>query len=301
MCRQPTISVVMCVYNNERYLVDAINSILDQTFSDFEFIIINDGSTDQSESILRKFEKQDDRIRLFSRPNTGVIAARNEALGHVKGHYISTVDSDDIALPEMLAKQLAFLENNLEHVAVGQLVLVIDPDGLPIRVANENLTPEAIDQSHLKGHSVFPHSGSMMRHNAVKAVGGYREELKSAEDLDLWLRLAEIGKLSNLPEVLLKYRLHLKSIGHNQRKEQVQATKQLIIDAHHRRGLTPPEIPYPDYDHQDSVSEIHCRWAWWALMGGNVATARRHAFSAVSIEPMSQYSWKTLFCAIRGW
>jgi glycosyltransferase involved in cell wall biosynthesis len=301
MNKQPQISVLMCVYNSEKYLAAAVNSVLNQTFSDFEFIIIDDGSTDQSKSILRQFEKQDSRIQLFSRPNTGVISARNEALRYAKGRYVSVIDSDDIALPEMLVKQLRFLNSHPEYVAVGQRVLMIDPDDAPIRIANKLVNHEDIDNEHMQGQATFPHSGAMIRLNAIQTVGGYREELKSAEDMDLWLRLAEIGKLTNLPEVLLKYRLHLESIGHSKRKEQVQATRQLIIDAHHRRGLTPPKTPYPHDDDQASISNTHCRWAWWALMDGNVATARRHAILAVRLDPMSQYAWKTLFCATRGW
>jgi glycosyltransferase involved in cell wall biosynthesis len=302
MSKTPTVSVVMPVYNAEKYLSEAVESILTQTFSDFEFIIINDGSTDRSESILQEFQGQDKRIRLVSRSNTGIVATRNEGLELANGPYIAIMDADDIALPERLAKQVAFLEEHSNYVAVGSLSLMIDPDGLPVRLANKLTNHEEIDDAHMAGISAeIPHSGAMIRHDALQTIGGYRKEMQHAEDFDLWLRLAEIGRLGNLPDLLLKYRLHPKSDGHTRRAEQLRALAAALLDAYRRRGLVPPMMPNAEDEQQHSVDDPHRRWAWWSLGDGYVATARKHALLVLKSNPISMESWKLLACAVRGW
>lgn len=301
MSKTPTVSVVMPVYNAQEYLREAVESILAQTFSDFEFIIINDGSTDRSESILQEFQRQDKRIRLVSRSNTGIVVALNEGIGNASGRYIARMDADDIALPELFAKQVAFLEDAPDYVAVGTCVLMIDPDGWPVMPANLKMSHEEIDEAHMAGCGAFPHSGSMIRRDVVQSVGGYRQETQYAEDIDLWLRLAEIGKLTNYPEVLLRYRLHAKSIGHSRRVEQEQALNVALTDAYRRRGLTPPTRESTADEASNSKYDAHKKWAWWSLSDGNVATARKHALLALKGNPISMDSWKLLACAVRGW
>lgn len=301
MSKTPTVSVVMPVYNAQEYLNEAVESVLAQTFNDFEFIIINDGSTDQSESILQEFQKRDKRIQVVSRSNTGIVVALNEGIGYASGRYIARVDADDIALPELFAKQVAFLEKTPDYVAVGTCVLMIDPDGWPVMPANLKMSHEEIDEAHMAGHGAFPHSGSMFRRDLVQSIGGYRQETQYAEDIDLWLRLAEVGKLANISEVLLKYRLHPKSIGHSRRVKQLQALNIAVTDAYRRRRLTPP-LKEDTADEQSSYDyNPHTKWAWWSLSDGNVATARKHALLALKGNPVSVESWKLLACAVRGW
>ena len=301
MAEHPKVSVLMPVYNAERYLAKALNSILNQTFTDFEVVVINDGSTDSSERILLQFEHLDHRIRLFSRPNLGLVDTLNEGLEYVKGQYIARIDADDIALPTLFEKQVVFLDSHKDYVAVGELVLMIDQDDDPIRVTNQNSDHEEIDRMHLMGFGAFPHSGSMIRREAIQQIGGYRKQFNHAEDIDLWLRLAEVGRLQNLPEVLLKYRLHPKSIGHTRRKEQIEATRKLILDACNRRKLPKPESLYAENEEQPSMTSIYRRWAWWALEGKNIKTARKYAFRAFLRQPFSLKSWRLLFCSLRGW
>ncbi len=300
MSDRPKISVLMPIYNAEKYLAKTLESILKQTFTDFEVIAINDGSTDGSEAILHEFQQRDRRIHVFSQQNAGLIETLNRGLTYIKAEYISRIDADDIALPELFAKQVAFLDSNPDHVAAGGRVLMIDEDDAPIKEANDLLTHEEIDQAHLMGFGTFPHSGSMIRRDAIAKIGGYRKEVPHAEDIDLWLRLAEIGKLQNLPSVAFKYRLHLKSIGHSKRSQQIESTRRLIIDAHLRRGLTPPAIPYGDHSTKETVYDIYTRWAWWALEGKNVATFRKYAWRAFWKRPFSLLSWKLLYAALRG-
>lgn len=300
MNQDPKVSVLMPVYNSEKYLAQAVESILTQTFTDFRLIAINDGSTDASEEILYSFKQKDERIQIISRGNVGLIDTLNEGLTYATGKYIARMDSDDIALPELFAKQIDFLDTHPDYVAVGERVLMIDEDNAPIRVANSNINHEDIDRAHLQGLGTFPHSGSMIRRDAIQKIGGYRKEMEHAEDIDLWLRLAEVGKLQNLPDVLFWYRLHLKSIGHSKRARQIESTKKLILDAYHRRGLTPPINPYSESETEQSTVNIYQKWAWWALEGGHVSTARKYSFRSVFRQPFSFESWKILYCSLRG-
>ncbi|ACK67830.1 glycosyl transferase family 2 [Rippkaea orientalis PCC 8801] len=298
----PDVSVLMTVYNSEKYIAKAITSILSQTFNNFELIIINDGSTDRSLSILQNFTQQDQRIRLFNQENTGPAIASNKGLIHVKGKFVARMDADDIAFPTRLAKQVAFLEQNPEYVAVGSRVLLIDPDGWSIGPFAQKTDHEDIDAEHLAGSGgAICHPAVMIRTETLDKIGGYTEQMKSSIDRDLFLRLAEVGKLANLPETLLKYRMHLKSMGNANRVLQRQMAAMAVKAACQRRGMPLPINMPNDNNHQASPSEIHRKWAWWALKAGNIATARKQATLALTKNPSDFQSWKTLACTIRGW
>jgi GT2 family glycosyltransferase len=302
MIEQPTISVLMPSYNSAKYLAEAMDSILNQTFGDFEFIIINDGSTDDSESLLRAYEKKDHRIRLISRGNTGIVRALNEGLELAQGQYIARMDSDDIALPERFAKQVKYMEEHPECVVVGAWGLMIDPEGCPVRLHRHPITHEAIDSAHMNGDfGAVPHSCALIRRDVLQRINGYRKAAEPAEDVDLFLRLAEEGKLANLPECLFKYRLHPTSTGYAKRKKQIQAAFFALEEAHRRRELDIPQIPeVHDVKVYESLQEIHCMWTWWALSDGNVSTARKHALIALKTKPTSRTAWKALVHAIKA-
>jgi glycosyltransferase involved in cell wall biosynthesis len=302
MKNKPIVSVLMPVYNAERFLLAAINSILNQTFKDFEFIIIDDGSTDRSLDIIGKFK--DERIHVISLGNNnGITAVLNLGLNHVRGDYVARMDADDIALPDRLAKQVEFLDTHADNVAVGSRVLLIDPDGWPIRPFSEHTSHQAIDQAHLcgEGGSAICHPSVLMRTQAVKQIDGYRTKFRSAQDIDLFLRLAEIGLLANLPEIFLKYRMHPKSIGHSRNIEQKQSVRLAIAEAYERRGIPLPMNDPLKQGVSLSVSQMHCKWAWWALEAGNLATARKNALWALSKNPISMENWKVMACTLRGY
>jgi glycosyltransferase involved in cell wall biosynthesis len=290
----------MTVYNTETYLVRSVESILAQTFDDFEFIIINDGSTDSSISILQEFQNQDRRIKLFSRDNKGLAFSLNEGLGYARGRYIARMDADDIALPERLEKQTEFLENRADSVAVGSRVMLIDSQGLSLRPFAERTTHEEIDSEHLAGRGgAVVHPAVTIRRDAMQKVGGYREGMEPAEDLDLFLRLAEIGKIANLPDILLQYRMQPKSVGHTRRLEQKHKAELAVKEAHARRGLSFSNQLKFGPDRQASESEMHQKWAWWALGAGNLKSARKHALLAVRKQPYAKQNWKVLACVLR--
>ena len=299
--KKSAVSVLMSVYNGEKYLREAIESVLNQTFTNFEFLVINDGSTDRSGLLLEEYQKQDKRLRVSSQENKGVTKATNNLLRHAQGDYIAIMDADDVALPMRFEKQVQFLEQNSEYVVVGSKVLIIDPDGLPIRPFSEKTSHEELDADHMAGKGgAIIHPASMIRRRALESVGGYRD-MAPAQDFDLFLRLAEIGKLANLPDMLLKYRMHSKSLGNSKRLKQQREAKAAVMEAHIRRGLAPPANLILGNEHQASVSELHCKWAWWALGAGNVATARKHAFLALKKKPISLKNWKVVTFAIRGY
>src|SRR5271157_2678892 len=180
----PRVSVALPVYNCERYVAEAIESILAQTFTDFEFLIVDDGSSDGTLPILHRFAARDSRIRVISRPNTGIVGARNEALGLARGELIAVMDSDDVALPERFEVQVRYLDENPDCVMIGSRVLVIDSDGDPLIVLPTPLSHEEIEDGFLnfRGQLVH-HSTTMIRRRSLLEIGGYRPECRVAEDL----------------------------------------------------------------------------------------------------------------------
>ena len=297
------VSVVTPVYNTANYLAEAIESILVQTFADFEFILIDDGSTDGSGSILARHAARDGRVRVVRRENRGIVATRNEAMAMATGELIAVLDSDDIALPDRLAIQVGYLRAHPECVAVGGSALVIDASGDPICTWNFPCSHEELDRSNLVNDQKMLHSSLVMRREAVLSVGGYRPEAETAEELDLLLRLAERGRLANVPDVVVKYRRHGSSVSHARRALQVRSSDFALRDARRRRGLDDSGIPAPSAADArlPSDSENHRLWAWWALAARNAPAARKHAWQALRKAPLDPQSWRVVLCALRGY
>lgn len=294
----PTVSVLLPVYNAERYLRDSVQSVLDQTFRDFELIAVNDGSTDRSLEILESFARDDSRIRIVSRSNTGIVGALNDGLRECAGALIARMDADDISLPQRFAQQVKYLQEHADCVLVGSRVLLIDPDGAPIRPWVDQLDHETIDRAHLDREWPVVHPAVMMRREAVERVGGYRQRYATLEDLDLFLRLAEVGKLANLPEILLHYRQHFSSICHLHSDRQSAIRDAILEETAERRGSEKPaKVPGPPARQK---SEAHRLWAWWALEYGHVPTARKHALRALALKPFNGEMWRLAYCAVRG-
>jgi glycosyltransferase involved in cell wall biosynthesis len=193
----PAVSVLMPVYNAEQYLEAAVRSILDQTYRDFELIIIDDGSTDGSLAILQRLAAEDTRIRLVSRPNTGYTIALNQAIALARGQLLARMDADDISMPNRFHLQVDYLNAHPECVALGGRLIMIDPTGLKIMDFCKLTNHVQIDGAHINGGpSELGHPSVMMRRDAVVAAGGYDPAFEPAEDFDLWLRLAEHGRLA---------------------------------------------------------------------------------------------------------
>lgn len=297
------VSVVMPVYNAQRYLREAIESVLGQTFADFELIAVDDGSKDDSLAILREYAAKDPRVKVESRANTGIVGALNDGLKVAAGEFIARMDSDDVATPDRFEKQVAYLGANPDCVLVGSQVMLIDSDGAALCPKQDTeYTHEAIDSAHLAGRWPLVHPTIMMRREALLKAGAYREKYQWLEDLDLFLRMAEVGKLASLKDVLLRYRLHTGSVCHTREADQDRIRPELEAEVYARRGIAPP-ADAPAKARQatpDSAAERFRLWGWWALIGGNVATARKYALRTIKAQPLGIESWRLMYCAIRG-
>jgi glycosyltransferase involved in cell wall biosynthesis len=297
----PAISVLLPAYNAARYVAEAVESILAQTYGDFEFLIVDDGSTDDTPRILSRYAGRDRRIHYVSRPNTGLVTALNEMLARSRGEFIARMDADDIAMANRFESQMSYLADHPDCVMIGSRVLVIDPDGSPLTVMGAALTHEEIDAALMaaRGQMVY-HPSVIIRKQSLVEVGPYRQEFDTAEDLDLFLRLAEIGRIANLEEPLLKYREHTGKVGHRRAAKQAETVQLVLEAAYHRRGrVFSREILESKIRPVDST-ERQRTWAWWALLAGNVATARKHAAQCLIREPFSRETWRLFYCALRG-
>jgi len=193
----------MPVYNGERYLRQAIESILRQTFADFEFVIINDGSVDATEAIIQSYD--DPRIRYFSQSNHGLVYSLNRAIALSAGVYIARMDADDISAPTRLARALEIFESRPKTAVVGAAIIRIDETGKELST-EYYLANDTELREELALGCPFAHGSVVMRKDLFQQAGGYRQEFWTAEDYDLWRRMADVGELANGLEPLYFYR-----------------------------------------------------------------------------------------------
>lgn len=209
----PAISVLMPVYNAGRFLAPAIESILHQTFTDFELVIVNDGSSDGSGEIIDAFAAQDDRIVCSHQSNQGLVSALNRLLRLARAPLIARLDGDDISLPDRLQLQFDTLQADQNLTVVGGHVQIIDQDGAFLFSSFAPVGQRKIAKDIML-HSPLTHSAVMMRKKAIMDVGGYRPAYESAEDYDLWLRLFDAGYvIDNLNCFVVRYRQHGASLS----------------------------------------------------------------------------------------
>ena len=222
----PVVSVVMAVYNGEQFLAEAIDSILNQTFHDFEFIIVNDGSTDQTAEILRRYQHRDARVRVLHQENRGLVASLNRGCALAGGKYLARMDADDVSLPERLARQIAFMDTHHEIAVLGSAAQAMDIRGNDLGVHHPPCS-----QGYLRWRLLFQcplaHSSTVIRREVFHRVGGYQTSAVHAEDYDLWCRISEVAGIANLPDILLKYRIHNNNISKTQRA--LQRANSLVI------------------------------------------------------------------------
>ncbi|PLK26602.1 glycosyltransferase [Novosphingobium sp. TH158] len=205
----PIISVAMSVFNGERFLAEAIESVLAQTLGDFELLILDDGSRDSTPGIISDYAKRDSRIRPIIRENRGLIASLNQLVYESRAPLVARMDADDVCLPQRFARQAAFLDAHPDHGVLGTWCEDIDENGRPWPVASAHRHPvdhESFLAAIPLDRPLLCHPSVMFRRELVLAVGGYHSAFKHCEDLDLWLRLASRTRLSSLPEQLIKYR-----------------------------------------------------------------------------------------------
>lgn len=211
----PEISVVMSCYNAADFLAEAIESILQQTFTDFEFIVIDDGSSDSTLDIIKKYSAKDSRIVVIDKKNSGLTDSLNIGINVSRGRWIARLDADDIALPTRLEEQIAFVNRSAEIVLLGSDFIEIDQHGKVIKAQSYPTLHNELVTNLRNLKRFFPHSSAMYRSDLVNKVGRYSPRIVCAEDWDLWLRLAEYGKIACLNKPLVKIRKHSQQVSHD--------------------------------------------------------------------------------------
>jgi len=237
----PLVSVVLAVFDGDKYLGDALGSILGQSFRDFEFIVINDGSTDNTAGILQHYAQRDDRLVVVHQENRGLIAALNRGCQLVRGKYIARLDADDMSVPDRFAKQVDFLDRHPTVAVLGGALKLINPTGVTFYEWRCPLDDRQIKEALHRGNCMR-HSAVMMRKDAFDATGGYRRSFLHAEDYDLWLRMAERFEMANLPDVLVYCRVHARQVSATHLKQQTLSSLAAQAAARIRRdtGQDPP-------------------------------------------------------------
>jgi glycosyltransferase involved in cell wall biosynthesis len=241
MVSKPRIDVIMSVYNGENYLKEAIQSVLKQTYTNFKFIIVDDGSNDSSFDIIDSFE--DKRIEVIRNGRSeGLTKRMNKAFRVAQGKYVARQDADDVSLPSRFESQVDFLEKHPEVDVLGTGIYLIDEEGN--RSGERTTHPSPSRQIFLERNEVF-HGSAMIRRDALEAVGGYNELFKYSQDYDLWLRLAKEHNIRNLQTPLYAFRIHKSSVSLSKTREQILfeivarkiAKNELVLDGELKNAI----------------------------------------------------------------
>ena len=217
----PKVTVLMSVYNSEKYLAEAIESILNQTFGDFEFLIINDGSKDSSLKIIKSFK--DPRIRLLSRENRGLTASLNQGIALAKGEYIARQDADDVSVKDRLEKEVKFLDEHPKIALVGSNYTIMDEKGKHLVTTNVFTRPKDLKLAQVTCNQ-YGHGSVMMRTEIVRKCKGYDKRVGYVEDYDLWTRISRIADIANFEEPLFLYRRNDEGVTRQNLDLQIQQT-----------------------------------------------------------------------------
>jgi glycosyltransferase involved in cell wall biosynthesis len=269
---KPLISVILSVYNGEKYLAEAIDSILNQTYKNFEFIIINDGSTDRSLEIVKSYS--DERMVLISRENRGLVESLNEGIEKAKGRYIARMDADDISLETRFEEQMTFMEAD-KGIGVCGTAIIGFGEGMKEHVSTYEIHNSRL-QTELLFSSVFAHPTVMIRREILlKHELKYEKESLHAEDFALWVRLAQYTKLANLKKPLLKYRILQDSITREADKDTEDRYKTI-------KAIFENSLKKLDIQNSEEENRLHF----------NLTVNNRIAESDISFEALNHYFFK---------
>ena len=222
------VSVLMSVYNGEKFLSEAVESILNQTFRNFEFLIIDDGSTDTSFQILSTYAAQDERVRIVRNDeNVGLTRSLNKGLELSNGEYIARMDSDDISLPERLSSQVDFLDKRQEIAVVGSGIQIIDENSTVVGSRFPKNDNTFLKRNLILKNSAFAHSSVMFRKDVVMKTGGYDNDFRYAQDYELWSRISENHSIGTIEKPLIQWRAIPDNISASKRTEQLECILQV--------------------------------------------------------------------------
>jgi glycosyltransferase involved in cell wall biosynthesis len=216
--KKPKVSVITVTFNREAFIREAINSVLAQSFTDWELLVIDDASTDNTKSIVDEYISKDSRIKYFrNEQNLGIAKTRNRGLELAEGEYIAPLDSDDVWLDKnKLQKQVEFLDINQDYAMLGGGIMHIDANSRHIKKVLYPVYDSTIRNIILQ-FNPFPQSSLLYRKRVALGCGGYSESYKICDDYDLWLKMGLEHKFTNIPQVLTGYRVHTTNITHTKR------------------------------------------------------------------------------------
>lgn len=286
----PALSVVMSVWNDEAFVGQAIDSILMQSFGDFEFLIVDDHSADGSATVIAQRAVSDARIRILPKGEKGRVAALNRLLHEARAPIVALMDSDDISAPQRFERQLAFLATHPDHGAVSCDCDKMDQTGTLLNrplIVRPSSHPELV--ANFESGPLLNHNAVMMHRAALEQIGGYRTAFRHAEDYDLWLRLSEVAMLANLPETLVTYRIHARQVSTANLVEQTRnAALAWLAYCARREGRDDPSADLqtlPDLDGIDTV-----------FGNGSAAYVRRRIVERILYAPdaMAGDGWAAL-------
>ncbi|MCI0439959.1 MAG: glycosyltransferase [Chloroflexi bacterium] len=236
----PLITVLMTTYNVEKYVAEAVDSVLSQTFPDFELLVVEDGSLDATPEILRRYS--DERIRIVRTENRGLTSALNTGLEAARSEFIARMDSDDACYPTRLEEELKAFQASEGTALVGSWYDIIDEDGTLL--ATKTMPSSDMElKAALPIQNPFCHGSVMFRKAAVEAVGGYRPQFKASQDYDLWLRLSERYSMSVVPKTLYRWRLRRSGVATSARMLQRAYAKVALDCCLQRRSGKPETLP----------------------------------------------------------
>lgn len=230
----PEVSVIIPTYNSADYLMEAVDSVLQQSFQDFEILVIDDGSTDGTEDRMRG---RHSKVRYLRQQNSGVAVARNNGIKQSRGRYIAFLDADDTWLPCKLERQLAALGEHKDHRVCYSAFTVVDSDLAPVRVSRSNRQSHALDDLLLRGNVIGSICTVLGERALFEAVGGFDPLLSQCADWDLWVRLAALTDILYLDEPLVTYRQHGANMSRNAPLLEHDSLRVL------EKGFGMPELP----------------------------------------------------------
>jgi glycosyltransferase involved in cell wall biosynthesis len=286
---QHEISVVMTVFNGEKFLREAVQSILDQTFSEFEFIIVDDGSTDRSAEYMRSFS--DRRIRFFPFDHVGRAAALNYGLAQATAPLVAFADADDIASPHRLQLEYDALQNNAEVDAVGSWYQIIDEQGGLMREKRLPTSHKEITELMPVQCSVcFP--AALVRKETIVQAGSFNEKLTAAIDYDFWLRILDTARFMNLPMSLIKFRISPQSISGRLKTTQKQQGYAMGMDYLQKK--------YTNTHDAEMKAKISMQLGKVEYYAGNMAAARSHVARLLWNNPDMFIAWRYYLASLLG-
>lgn len=242
----PAVSVMLPVRNGARYIASAIESIRNQTLTQWELVIIDDNSTDATPRLLEEIAHCDKRIRVLKNPSSGLVSALNTAIAASTSDLLARMDADDLSSPDRLMLQVCEFAKRPDLVALGGQIRRIDEHGYKLGAGQYPVGPNAC-RRHLRMAAPLCHPAVMLRKGAVQKVGGYREAFRHAEDYDLWLRLIDVGEIDNLTAEIIQYRVHTESVTGRHVTEQA-SNSALALLASRTRSQGRPELILPQMD-----------------------------------------------------